>query len=219
MEDYKNNDPELNMGAHEPSVDLARNKNLFYKSLCVAGVFVVIILIICTLNYCSNERAKSKVSEADYAMMTAGNDSTAQANVENLYKEAANSNATSAQRAKIFSARYAYDKGNYAEALDYIKAVNTKSPVVQTLKYCMEGDCYINLDKVDDGIDAFKKAVKEADDNPELAPYALNKLANAYRFNKDYKNELEVLRELMKKFPGANPQIESDIARAEAMSK
>lgn len=213
------NNPEINMGAHDPKVDLVRNKNLFNKSLYVAGGFFIILLIICTLQYCSSQGGKADISQADYAMMTA-TDSASMAQAVQMYnKLAKESSATSAQRAKIYSAGEAYSKGEYAEALEYIKDVKTQSPNIQTLKFCLEGDCYINLDKTDDGIDAFKSAVKEANDNPELAPYALTKLANAYRFKGDYKMEAETLKEILSKFPAYNPQIKSDIARAEALAQ
>lgn len=214
-----NNNPETNMGAHDPQVDLVRNKNLFRKSLFVAGGFVLILIIICTLQYCTSQSGKSDMSKADYIMMTA-TDSLQQAQAVQMYnKIAESSNTTAAQRAKIYSAGEAYSQGDYEKALNYIKDVKTQSPVVQTLKYCLEGDCYMNLDKADDGIKAFKNAVAEANDNPQLAPYALTKLANAYRFKGDYKGQLEALEELQNKYPGYNPQIEAEIARAQAMSK
>ena len=211
--------PELNMGAHDPQVDLVRNKNLFKKSLFVAGGFVVILIVICTLQYCSTNNSKGDMSQADYAYVTA-NDSVSAAKAMQMYNEiASSSNATSAQRAKILSAGEAYSKGDYKQALEYIKDVNTKSPVVQSLKYCLEGDCYINLDETDKGIAAFESAVNEANDNPELAPYALTKLANAYRFKGDYNNQLEVLNQILYKFPDYNPQIEAEIARAQSLAK
>lgn len=212
------NNPELNMGAHDPQVDLVRNKNLFYKSLYVAGGFVVILIIICCFQYCGSQSGKKEMSKADYAMLTA-NDSTTQADAMKMYNEIAeNSNSTAAQRAKIYSAGEAYGNGDYEKALNYIKDVNTKSPVVQTLKFTLEGDCYVNLDKTDDAIAAYNKALSEANDNPELAPYVLTKLANAYRFKADYANEAKTLKELMNKFPGYNPAVEAEIARAEAMA-
>lgn len=211
--------PEVNLGAHDPKIDLARNKNLFYKSLWVAGGFVVILIIICCFQYCGSHSSNAEVSKADYAMLTA-NDSTSQAQAMELYNAIAKeSNTTEAQRAKIFSAGNEYSKGNYQEALDYIKDVKTKSPIVETYKNCFEGDCYVNLDKVDEAIGCFKNAVSEANDNPELAPYALTKLANAYRYKGDYAGELQALRELQNKFPSYNPMIDSEVARAEAMAK
>ena len=211
--------PELNMGAHDPKVDLARNKNLFKKSLYVAAAFVVILIIVCTFQYCSTNSAKTDISQADYALMTA-QDSAA---IENAYKMynaiATSSNATSAQRAKILSAGNAYNNGDYKKALELIEDVNTKSPVVQTMKLCLEGDCYINLDNTDKGIALFEKAVAEANDNPELAPYALTKLANAYRFKGDYKKQLEVLKEIQNKYPNSVQMIEAEIARAEELAK
>lgn len=213
------NNPEVDMGAHDPQIDLARNKNLFKKSLYTAGAFVLILIIVCTFKFCVSSNSSKDMSKADYAMMTA-TDSLTQANAMQMYNELAkSSNSTEAQRAKIYSAGEAYSRGEYQEALDYIKDVNTKSPIVQSLKYCLEGDCYINLDNTADAISAFKNAVSEADGNPEIAPYALTKLANAYRFAGEYANELDALRALQNKFPGYNPQIEAEIARAEAMAK
>lgn len=211
--------PELNMGAHDPKVDLARNKNLFKKSLYVAGAFVLILIIICTLQYFGNSSAKTDISQADYAFVTAS-DSASSAKAMQMYNQVANnSSATSAQRAKIISAGDAYAKGEYKKALEFIQDVKTQSPVVQTLKYCLEGDCYINLDQTDKGIAAFQAAIDEANDNPELAPYALTKLSNAYSLKGDYKNQLEVLNQILYKFPSYNPQIEAEIARAQALTK
>ena len=215
------NNPEIDLGAHDPKIDLVRNKNLFYKSLWVAGGFVIILIIICCFQYCGSHSSNAEMSKADFAMLTATpGDSAAQAQAMLMYNDIAkNSNATEAQRAKIYSAGEAYTKGRYEEALNYIKDVNTKSPVTQTLKFCLEGDCYVNLDKIDDAIKAFKAAVSEADGNPQLAPFALTKLANAYRFKQDYKEEYNTLVELQESFPDYNPQIEAEIARAEALAK
>lgn len=211
--------PELNMGAHDPKVDLARNRNLFKKSLYVAGAFVLILIIICTLMWIGNNSAKNDISKADYALMTA-TDSVSSAKAMKMYNDVAQgSNATSAQRAKIVSAGDAYQKGDYKKALEFIEGVKTQSPVVQTLKLCLEGDCYINLGQTDKGIAAFEAAIDEADENPELAPYAMTKLSNAYALKGDYKNQTEVLSEILLKFPDYNPQIESEIARAKAMTK
>lgn len=218
LKDELSQNPELNMGAHDPQVDLARNKNLFRKSLLVAGGFVLLLVIVCTFNYCSSQRAVKNMSEADYVMLTA-NDSVSQATAVQMYAKLAENNATATQRAKIYSAGNAYAEGNYEQALGYIKDVNTKSPIVQALKFCLEGDCYTNLDRMDEAVKAFRNAVDEADDNPEIAPYALTKLANAYRYREDYKNELEVLLQLQNKFPAYNPMIESEIARARALAK
>ncbi|MCH5219108.1 MAG: tetratricopeptide repeat protein [Muribaculaceae bacterium] len=209
---------DVNLGAHDPKIDLVRNKNLFRKSLYVAGGFVLILVIICTLQYCTSNSGKTDMSRADLAMMTA-TDSTATAQAIAMYNTIANeSNNTPAQRAKVYSAGQAYSEGNYEEALSYIKDVKTQSPVVQSLKYCLEGDCYVNLDQVDNAIDAFNSAVAEANDNPQLAPYALTKLANAYRYKGDYQNQLKTLKELLYKFPAYNPRIKAEIARAEALA-
>lgn len=211
--------PDVDLGAHDPKIDLVRNRNLFKKSLYVAGAFVLILVIICTLQYCSSNSGKADMSKADYAMLTVA-DSTSHAKAVEMYNKIADSsNSTEAQRAKIYSAGDAYANGDYKKALSYIEDVNTKSPTVQALKWCMEGDCYVNLDNVDAAISAFETAVKEANENPELAPYALSKLANAYRFKGDYKNEVAILKELLNKYPDYNPQIKSEIARAEAMIK
>ena len=236
MELKKNNepiqDPNLDMGAHDPKVDMARNKNLFKKSLIFAGLFVLVLVVIVALYTCSENRAKQRGTEPDFAyteMQAKGQaryntttsqyeitDSAAYENVMNMYTELAESNA--APRALVMAARYAYDNGDYEKALGFIKDVDTRSSIVQTLKFCLEGDCYVNLDKIEESINAFKEAVEEANDNPELAPYALHKLANVYRFNGNYKEEAETLKEIQNKFPASFPDIDSQIARAERMA-
>lgn len=216
-----NENPEVNMGAHDPQVDLARNKNLFKKSLYVAGAFVLILIAICTLQYCSSNNAKKEISKADIAYEQAQmtGDSAKMATAINMYKEIAKGNSDAAQRAKVISAEDEYKKGNYQAALDYMKGMSTKSPIMETMKYCLMGDCYINMDDADSAIASFNTALEEANDNPELTPYILSKLANVYRFKGMYAQELETLKKLYYGYPDYRETIHSDIARAEAQAK
>ena len=224
MENNKNitpeNDPNLDMGAHDPKVDMARNKNLFNKSLYVAAAFVVILIGICALQSWRNSRGRAEVEKALMSQFNSDpTDTLAQQTTQELFNTAASKGNSSAMYAKIVSAREAYEKGDYEVALKYVKGVKTRSSIIQTLKYCLEGDCYANLDRLNDAAKAFKKAVKEADENPELAPYAMHKLANVYYVQGEHAKEAAVLKEIKQKYPTYYPQIEAEVARAEQAAK
>lgn len=212
------NDELLEMGAHNPQVDLARNKNLYKKSLYFAGAFVVILLIVLTFQYLGHRSAVKEVAKADTALLTAQDSAQVQAAMD-LYKKAADGSYAPNMRAKIVSAEYQYGEGNYEEALKFLEGVKVKSPRVAAGVFLLRGDCYVNLDKLDEGIAQFEDALAEAGNNPELAPYALTKLANVYRVKGDYAKEAEMLQRIMTEYPEYNTNIESDLARAQAAAK
>lgn len=225
METRKQNnaEPEFEipgMAAHEPQVDLARNKNLFKKSLYFAGGFVALLLIMLVWQWFGNSRHNNNVAEADLAYLTA-TDSTTVAQSFEMYKQVADAAGYKAnERAQLMTAAKLYQEGNYEEALEYLDKPGVESPVIATGILCLKGDCYANLDKNDEAVEQYEKALAQADNNAELTPYVLRKLANLYHVKADYTKEAETLKQLQSDFPAynTNVDIEAEIARAEALA-
>ena len=59
----------------------------------------------------------------------------------------------------------------------------------------------MNLERYDDAIKAYKEAIDDADENPDIVPFALIKLANIYRAQKNYKAEYEAYKTILDKYP------------------
>lgn len=209
----ENNEEQVNLGTLDPKADLIRNKNLFKKSLIFAGSFVVILLAVLAWQYFGNRSAQTKINKADTALLTA-NDSTQYAQALAAYDKAANDGSYAANmRAKLMAATNKYTEGQYEAAIKVLDGFSSKSTVANVGAYCLRGDCYVNLDKNEKAVSEFETALKEAGNNPELAPYVLNKLANVYHVMGNAAKEKEVLTKLQKDYPAYDPTVEARIAR------
>lgn len=225
MEDNKNlnpiTDPELGMGAHDPKVDMARNKNLFKKSLYFAGGFVVILIAVCVFQLYAHHSTQQEMNQVDYKAVS-GNatDSLVRQKVIAGYRKVAEDGSGNAhERALILAAGSYYEQGDYKKALENIEQVRTKSILFQTLKYILEGDCYVNLDKFDDALNAYNEAIEEAKGNTETTPYIMHKIANVYRYQGKFKEEADMLKRLQASYPDFYTNLDAEIARAEQKSK
>ncbi len=174
---------------------------------------VVIVLAIGGLIYWMHSAGNSKANEAIGAADVEMNDSIKFA----MYKKIADDGSYKAnERAKLMVAIKYYQDGKYKEALSYLDEASVGSDIIQTGAYSLKGDCYANLNKLDDALDCFKKALSEADNNPQLVPFILFKEANIYRAQKKYSEELEVLTTIRQEYPGFINDIDKYYERAKA---
>lgn len=204
--------------AHEPKANLAHNKNIFKKSLIFLGGFVAVLIVILVWQWLGNRSQNSAIAQADIALTTA-TDSASTAKAFEMYKTVADDGGYKAnERAQIITAQKLYQDGEYEQALEYLDKPSVESPVIAAGIYCLKGDCYANLDKYDEAVEQFEEALDEADNNPELTPYILNKLSHVYHVKGDYAKEIEVLTRLQTEYPNYNPTVKSEIARAEALA-
>ena len=65
----------------------------------------------------------------------------------------------------------------------------------------LKGDCLVNLDRLDEAVKAYKNAISEADENPDIVPFALIKLANVYRAQGNHKAEYEAYKTILDEYP------------------
>lgn len=203
----------------ETKIQMASNRNLFKKSLIFAGGFVVILLAILAFRYFGQNSAQKDFEQVQLqGMKIAPNDTAAvEKYYQDLKKVADNGSYAANQNAKIQYATYLYtEKEDYKQALEYLDGVSPKSAVVATGVESLKGDCYVNLGEYDKAIDCFEDALDEADENPELTPYVLNKLANVYAVSGKFDKQLEVLEKISKDYPAYSQTIDAQIARAKA---
>ena len=73
-----------------------------------------------------------------------------------LYQEAAEAGHKSGNRAKLEVAIRYYNDGKYEDALKYLNDASVDDEIVAAGAQCLKGDCYVNLDKLDDAVKAFR---------------------------------------------------------------
>lgn len=199
----------LQIEAKQDAAIASVNKKLIIWSLAA----IAVVLVIAGIGYwwytSQNEKWNDAISAADIEQ----NDSIRFAK----YKEIADGGSFKAnERAKIVVATRYYEEGKYKEALEYLDKTSVGSNVIQTGVYSLQGDCYANLDQLDDALKYFNKALSEADGNPQLVPFVLVKMANIYRVQKNYEKEYEVYSTIRTDYPGFMYDIDKYYQRAKA---
>ena len=206
---------ELNEGLSSLEQKMEKNKkNIYY----VAAAIVVVAVLICGYIYGVRnpgiEKAKAAIAKADIEMVM-GNDSVALQQYEAVAKDYSNSPAN---RAALNAAIILFQKGKYQEAADYVKKFSAKGTLVGPASQSLLGDCLVNLDKLDEALAAFDKAVSLSDDNPLYTPLFLIKKATVLREQKNYKAEAECYQTIKDKYPefqgSYNVDVEKYLERA-----
>ena len=125
-----------------------------------------------------------------------------------------------ANLAKAYAGISFYHLGQYQEALDHLKAFSANEKIVDPVITGLIGDCYVNLNNVDEGIKYFKEAASKAE-NQFISPIYLKKAGLAYESLSDFKNAVEVYNTLKSKYPNSQEAVDIDrfIYRASAQIK
>ncbi len=185
----------------EEAPDLVSKLQANSKKLIAGGVAVLVVIFLILgayyLNQSSANKAADAAGKADYAMFVEGNDSVAVA----LYKEAAEMGHDGGARANAMLAINAYQAGNYEEALACIEEASFDDEVVAAGAYSLKGDCLVNLQKVDDALDAYDDALSAANGNPLVSGLVLVKKANIYREKGEYAKEYDAYKVIFDSYP------------------
>ena len=147
-----------------------------------------------------------------------GNDSIA---AEQYKKVADEYGSTKGGRlAALSAAESLYETGKYADAAKYLKAFDSDDEIVNANAMILLGDCYVNTNKLDDAISAFKDAVSDSKGNVQIAPRALLKLAVVYDAQKKYGEALKCYEQIKNDYPefafGNGLSVDSYIEREKA---
>lgn len=195
---------------------VATNKKAIYVGL---GALILVALLFFAYIYLirnpKNEKAYEALNQVEITAM--GNDSVAAAG----YAKVADSySGAPAALARLSAAEAYYNMGKYAEAAKYLEAFSTKDKVLQANASTLLGDCYVNLKKYDNAIEAFNDAIKQCDGNPEIAPRVMLKQAVVYDEQKKYDKALACYENIKKNYPafklGNNLDVQAYIEREKA---
>ena len=108
-----------------------------------------------------------------------------------------------------FYAGSAYlSKGEFQKAIDYLEDFKSKDVFLSSGAKAMIGDCYLELNKIDDAIKNYEKAI--ATSNEMTTPFVLFKLGVAYEMKKDNKKALETYKKIKSDFPSSMEAREID---------
>lgn len=195
--------------AVNPATEEATEKKVNRKRIIGIGVAVVVVVAIALTWFFFNQRGAKAADEAVGKADIEQNDSLSL----DLYKKAAELDHKSGNRAKLNVAIALYNKGQYEEALKYLEDASIDDEVIAAGAYCLTGDCYVNLQKYDQALKAFDKALKKADGNEKIAPFVLIKQANVYRAQQNYAAEYEAYDAIVNKYPSYLRSVRLDVMK------
>ncbi|MDE6267663.1 MAG: tetratricopeptide repeat protein [Muribaculaceae bacterium] len=186
------------------------NQKIIYIATGVVAIIALCILVyIYLFRQPGIQKANDAIGRADI-QLALGNDSVALAQYIDV---ADNRSYDAANRAALQSAILLYEKGDYEQALKYIDKFSAKEAFIGAAAYSLKGDCYVNLDQLDNAIGAFKKAISQSDDNAAYTPFFMQKLARVYNAQGKYADEEKIYEAIMKDYPTYGPTYNIDIEK------
>lgn len=191
------------------------------KSIIMAVVAVIavaaVVLFVVNSREAGATAANDAIAQADRTLIVEGNDTLALAQYMQV---ADNEGYDAANRAKLQAAILLFEKGEYQKAIDYINGYSASDALIGAAAYSLQGDCYVNLEKYNEAVASFDKAISTSDDNSLYTPFFMMKQARVYRELKDYAKEAAIYEKIKADYPdyGAAYQIDIDkyIERAKA---
>ncbi len=181
------------------------NKKTIMWCLIIAAVCVVGMLAYILVAQNGSRKADELIAKADAEQ----NDSIAL----NLYAKAADAGYKSGNRAKAEMGIRLYNDGKYQEALEYLNDCSLDDEIAEAGIETLKGDCYVNLDQLDKALGAYKSAISEADENPEIVPFVLIKMANIYRAQGNFEAEARAYKEIIDEYPSYTSSTRIDIRK------
>lgn len=183
MENKTFTTPEAQQEAREQA-RAQRNKKIFIFS----SIAILVILVVAGAVYFLHANAVNKANDAIGLADIETNDSIRAA----MYQKIADDGSTAAnERAQLMVAIRAYNDSNYTKAIEYLDKTSVSSEIIGAGVYSIKGDCYANLNKLDEAISEYENAVSKADGNPTITPFVLIKMANIYAQQQNYAKEYE----------------------------
>lgn len=187
-------------------------------SLVVVFVAVLVIAYVYFFRNPSMQKHNDNIGNADLELAL-GNDSIALAQYKDL---ADNGSFEASNRAALQSAILLYQEGKYEDALRYAEKYSPREDIIGAGAVSLKGDCLVNLDRLDEAVKAYEKAVSVSDNNPAYTPFFLVKLARVYHAQSNYAAEAETYGRIQKEYPlygqGHNLDVEKLLDRANLLA-
>lgn len=207
----------LNSNLGNASEKIAQNKKIIFW---VVGIIAVVAAFVLSYLFIYRNPRLNKAFEAYNAVEIAanGNDSISAIEYGKVADQFSGTNA--GKLASLSAAEALYNKGKYKEALAHLEKFSSPEPVLNASVLVLKGDCYVNLKDYSNAIATYRKAISKADNNEQIVPRVLLKLANIYDEQKNYKEALLCYEQIQKDYPnfqlGNKLSIEAYIERENA---
>lgn len=196
---------------------IANNKKII---IWIVGAILIVAVFILSYLFIYRNPRNEKAFEAynKVELQSFASDSIA----AEQYKQVADQykGADAGKLAALSAGISLYSEGKYAEAADYLGRFSSDDPILNANALVLAGDCYVNLKKYDEALDAYGKAIRKADGNSQIVPRVLLKEANIYDEQKKFDKALECYTSIKNDYPqfqlGNGMDIDGYIARENA---
>lgn len=204
----------VNSHLTDAGAKIADNKKIIFIAV---GVILVVAAFVMSYLFIFRNPHVEKAFEAYNQVETQPvlNDSIAAAQ----YMEVADnySGDAAGKLAALSAGEALYNEGRYEEAAQYLKKFSSNDDVLDANALVLTGDCYVNLEKYDEALNYFNKAIRKAGGNPQIVPRVLLKEANVYDAQGNFGKALQCYQEIKNNYPtfklGNGMEIDAYIAR------
>ena len=193
-------------------------KKIATVAIILAAIIIGVLVYIFLINKPAVAKQDNAIAQADRELLMTGNDSIA----TEMYLKVAEGGHDAGNRAKLMAAIGLYEQAKYEEAIKCLKAYSASDDIIGAAAYSLLGDCYVNIDKLDEAVSAFKDAITQSDNNAYYTPVFMVKLAHVYNAQKNHQEEANLYQEIIEKYPeflstsGFN--IKKDLERAKILA-
>lgn len=193
-------------------------KMIVWVVAAIVAIAVVILGYVYLIQNPNMEKAKEEIAKADVDY-TMGQDSIA---LNEYMAVADNYSNDASNRAGLNAAIILYKQGKYEEAIKYLNKFDAAGTLVGPASQALLGDCYVNLQKYDDAVKYFDKAISLAGDNELYTPLFILKKATVLREQQKYAEEAELLQRIKDEYPnfimGYQVDVDKYLERAKAQA-
>ena len=211
---------ELNESLSGIEKKVEENKKMIVWVLgAIVAIAVIILGYVYIIQEPNFENAKTEIAQAD-SKLALGQDSIAL----EAYKAVADSYSNdAANRAGLNAGIILFQQGKYEEAINYINKFDAEGVLVGPASQSLIGDCYVNLEKYDEAVKYFDKAISLAGNNDLYTPLFILKKATVLREQGKFAEEAKALEIIKNKYPnfvtGYRVDVDKLIERANAQAK
>ncbi|MCH5239161.1 MAG: tetratricopeptide repeat protein [Muribaculaceae bacterium] len=203
----------VNTQLTDAGTHIAENKKIIFIAL---GVILVVAAFVLSYLFIYKNPKMERAFEAYNGIETQNlNDSTAAAQYMSVADQY--SGDTAGKLAALSAGEALYNQGRYEEAAQYLKKFSSSDDILEANALVLTGDCYVNLGNYDEALSFYQKAIKRADNNPQIVPRVLLKEANVYDAQSNFGKALECYQQIKDNYPQFQPgngmDMEAYIAR------
>lgn len=185
-------------------------KMIMWIGTGILAVAVLILAYIYFIRIPGIENANNALGQVDMMQINGANDSTLMAEYQNV---ADNYGYNAGSLAALKAGKLLFKAGKYEDAIKYLKKYDPSESVVGASSQALIGDCYANLNNLDEAVAYMKKAVKESNENELYTPVYLVKLAHLYRAQQKYAEEYDAYNEIKTKYPAFGQSYQLDVEK------